>query len=961
MFFLCSEYVFSQGGADCSSSINILSGVNTSLGGSTQYFKYKALQNGVATVSACDATINYSIVINQNCTGIVDTFKSICSSGKNETSFLVKGGMTYNIALTANGDKTTTYQFTLAIRNSIPGETCDDAIVPKIGDNNYNNNGSLPVWYVYHATKDTRVNINTCGFNYPLFIKGFAGCNPNDSIQIFHNSCSSSQVDRDNAFFYAKKDQNYYLQWRNPVPGRVKAFTFSLTELLLKVGETCDDPKLLTLGIDSTGHDFVKWYTYVNNTLNPQKILISSCGNNAFYAQVRISCGENDFERSVKHEMCGKSTTTFFQALPGTIYYVKVYPSINDTFSVKASVPLKGETCANPYNAVAGTNHADHTNNTDQWYVYTSTVAGTFSLKNHNWTDTEIRFFRSCGDKFYSIGETSHEIGAHETVYILLRNEYVGAYDWSFTFEPSTPGSDRISAIEAKYGNNLLSAPSKNIWYKYTPAVSSNLHMSTCLTTTVSSYLMLQDKYGRYLGASSGLCNGRSDITIKVEGGETVFMNWTSTDNIISFDLDTTKISGGILPPGSVCSNPLTAIAGVNTSPYAINQLWQWFTYTASADGTLEVDNCSNNGPSKFTQVYIQSDCGEFDRNTIALGKICGTFGSGTSVKLTAGQKVFIAWFHIDLTAGSIVWNLNFKTDAQLAKGYTCSNPIIAGVTNIGNTSSGDEFFIYNPPANGKFNIHTDNTIPLYAGIYLSCDYYDPSQSIIDNPIVKGNVGVVDIPLLSVDCSVGNSYLIVWKKGYSFNNFNWSIEFTENSKISDITAFSIPDQLSGNIDAANKMITVKIPANINITMLKPAFTISPGATAKIGDVMQFSGVTVNNFTVPKTYKIIAEDGISSSDWMISVSTNVSVKNKFDNADIKVYPVPSNGIVNIDFLEDITGSWNVQLINEAGQIALTSFISGQKSYKLDISKLPFGIYNLMLVKGDVKLLYRILVK
>jgi hypothetical protein len=53
--------------------------------------------------------------------------------------------------------------------------------------------------------------------------------------------------------------------------------------------------------------------------------------------------------------------------------------------------------------------------------------------------------------------------------------------------------------------------------------------------------------------------------------------------------------------------------------------------------------------------------------------------------------------------------------------------------------------------------------------------------------------------------------------------------------------------------------------------LKASFTLSAGATAKVGSVIQTSGVTINDFTSPVTYTITAEDGVTNQDWVVTVN------------------------------------------------------------------------------------------
>ncbi|GAB3642933.1 serine hydrolase domain-containing protein [Spirosoma arcticum] len=73
---------------------------------------------------------------------------------------------------------------------------------------------------------------------------------------------------------------------------------------------------------------------------------------------------------------------------------------------------------------------------------------------------------------------------------------------------------------------------------------------------------------------------------------------------------------------------------------------------------------------------------------------------------------------------------------------------------------------------------------------------------------------------------------------------------------------------------ANNQVTLTLPPRTAVNALKATFTISSLATVTVNGVTQESGVTVNDFTNPLTYRIVAEDG-SSTDYKVSVSATKS--------------------------------------------------------------------------------------
>lgn len=105
----------------------------------------------------------------------------------------------------------------------------------------------------------------------------------------------------------------------------------------------------------------------------------------------------------------------------------------------------------------------------------------------------------------------------------------------------------------------------------------------------------------------------------------------------------------------------------------------------------------------------------------------------------------------------------------------------------------------------------------------------------------------------------------------------WVVKVTEAPSIAtDITAFSFAEQTgSATIDAVNHTIDVEVAKGSDVTGLVATFSLSAGATAKVGITSQVSAATPNNFTNPVTYSITAEDGISTQGWVVTVTKALS--------------------------------------------------------------------------------------
>lgn len=84
----------------------------------------------------------------------------------------------------------------------------------------------------------------------------------------------------------------------------------------------------------------------------------------------------------------------------------------------------------------------------------------------------------------------------------------------------------------------------------------------------------------------------------------------------------------------------------------------------------------------------------------------------------------------------------------------------------------------------------------------------------------------------------------------------------------EITTFLFTNPVASGV-MNGTTISLQVPFGTDVTKLVANFTVSSGATVKIGGVTQTSGNTVNNFTTPVTYTVYAEDG-TSQNYMVIV-------------------------------------------------------------------------------------------
>lgn len=130
--------------------------------------------------------------------------------------------------------------------------------------------------------------------------------------------------------------------------------------------------------------------------------------------------------------------------------------------------------------------------------------------------------------------------------------------------------------------------------------------------------------------------------------------------------------------------------------------------------------------------------------------------------------------------------------------------------------------------------------------------------------------------------------------------------------------------------------------------LTAAFTLSPGAYAKVSGKMQVSGSTVNNFNEPVCYNVYAENRDVIKTWIVNVQNEPPVIDgiaKYPNTGLLIYPNPTKGIVHIKFSNVLTSPVTLDFYNIIGQKVYSIKINGEGTFTadVDLSALQSGIY------------------
>ncbi|HTG01142.1 MAG TPA: DUF1566 domain-containing protein [Nitrospirota bacterium] len=102
-------------------------------------------------------------------------------------------------------------------------------------------------------------------------------------------------------------------------------------------------------------------------------------------------------------------------------------------------------------------------------------------------------------------------------------------------------------------------------------------------------------------------------------------------------------------------------------------------------------------------------------------------------------------------------------------------------------------------------------------------------------------------------------------------NQAYTVTVTVNSFSTKSFLSFVVNGVYGTINESAKTIAIVLPPDVtDITALTPLFTVSAGATVRVGATPQTSGVTSNNFTDPIIYTVVASDTTTAT-YTVSVT------------------------------------------------------------------------------------------
>ncbi|MDW3195765.1 MAG: BspA family leucine-rich repeat surface protein [Cytophagales bacterium] len=179
----------------------------------------------------------------------------------------------------------------------------------------------------------------------------------------------------------------------------------------------------------------------------------------------------------------------------------------------------------------------------------------------------------------------------------------------------------------------------------------------------------------------------------------------------------------------------------------------------------------------------------------------------------------------------------------------------------------------------------------------------------------------------------------------------WTVTVTEApSTDTDILAFTLLEQ-SGPavINETDHTISIEVVIETDLSSLTPTIAISDGAT------ISPAATQVQDFSAAVTYTVTAEDGMTSQDWVVTV-TEEEALSASTNATVQVYPNPVIKELTVDFSEQSARS-ELTIVDSSGRQILRATQERQGKLILNVSDLMPGMYFLKVQEGEDLSTYR----
>ncbi|MDB4334875.1 T9SS type A sorting domain-containing protein [bacterium] len=218
------------------------------------------------------------------------------------------------------------------------------------------------------------------------------------------------------------------------------------------------------------------------------------------------------------------------------------------------------------------------------------------------------------------------------------------------------------------------------------------------------------------------------------------------------------------MPKKAPRSEAVSISVGENTYSGIINEE-QWYQFTATRNGKIEISSCGNT--TDGTQVLVYSEC---DAAPIALNNVACSAQSKAFFEGIIGMVYYIKWKNTSSSDG-FTWDL---TESDWTEGEDCSNPstAVVGENTLSLTENSYYWYTFTATRNGKITISSCSNTTDDTHVYI--------YSICGNSNIANNNDYCDSQSqVSFEGIKGETYYIKWKNYSSTTGFVWNLSETD--------------------------------------------------------------------------------------------------------------------------------------------------------------------------------------
>ena len=310
--------------------------------------------------------------------------------------------------------------FNVNVRNTGPGDYCDNPVISREGLN-FNSHPGMDQWYIY---------TNTTGQTREITV----ATNEDSYIRVY-NSCSPSPVHTfqyDFTVTLSPSESVYFLM------GRAKIYSVDIGNELQ--GDKCTHPIPAHYGINYPNIIMKdQWFEYTNDTEETEYIYIDNGGYWTHDLRNKFALLQN-CEQDVP--FLSRSSSGWVALHPEQsmlIHWLNV-----SSWTMSPYQPVEGENCSFAQSLSAGIHQADNQEG-DHWYTYRNETSDPqfieISSCGYTSTDTDVALYGDCegtiiaesDDDCSSQSKLNYTIMPEEVVYVRWKNSYNRTtYAWKF-------------------------------------------------------------------------------------------------------------------------------------------------------------------------------------------------------------------------------------------------------------------------------------------------------------------------------------------------------------------------------------------------------------------------------------------------------------------------------------------------------------------------------------------------